>query len=491
MLKNDRYRPRFHFSPTSGWMNDPNGLVRTAAGYHAFFQHNPTEKTWGNIVWGHAFSEDLLIWRDLGVSLVPEESLMAFSGSAVECPLSALTGEDSDGLALVAAYTGHETATEIQDQRIVYSVDDGISWRPLGKEPAIPERVRHFRDPGLFWHVETQSWILVVIYAVEHAVAFYRSPDLRGWQRHGTFQLDEPDGVECECPELVRLADPQTPGEDLWLLKVDLSTGAVTGGSGGKYFLGRFDGYGFESLPIVAGPPEARNAWGWVDYGKDFYAAQVFRNNDKTQTPVWLGWASNWQYARQTPTDPWRGCLSCPRELSLAVTGDGYLLCQKPFFPGTAGDSRSLPWSVVDSEAPFPEVNPGHSFELRCRFSDWTAEEFGVDVAVGADCRTRLGFRPAQEEIFLDRRRSGDVSFSTDFPEIFQAPLRYHDEIDVHLLVDRSIVEVFVNGGQTVLSSLIYPPDDATRLSLYARSGRATISSAEWSLLGGPEVPIK
>ena len=37
------YRPQFHFTPQTMWMNDPNGLTYNAATgeYHMYYQYNP------------------------------------------------------------------------------------------------------------------------------------------------------------------------------------------------------------------------------------------------------------------------------------------------------------------------------------------------------------------------------------------------------------------------------------------------------------------
>ena len=70
---NEQYRPQIHFSPVSGWMNDPNGMVYYKGTYHLFFQHYPDKPIWGPMHWGHATSKDLIHWRQQPVALYPPE----------------------------------------------------------------------------------------------------------------------------------------------------------------------------------------------------------------------------------------------------------------------------------------------------------------------------------------------------------------------------------------------------------------------------------
>jgi fructan beta-fructosidase len=112
----EQYRPQFHFTPPSNWMNDPNGLVYLDGEYHLFYQHNPFGNRWGHMSWGHAISQDLVHWEHLPIAIPEENGVMAFSGSAI-VDVKNTSGFGNPGCPpLVAVYR----SSEIKFHTIIY-----------------------------------------------------------------------------------------------------------------------------------------------------------------------------------------------------------------------------------------------------------------------------------------------------------------------------------------------------------------------------------
>lgn len=450
-------RPRIHFTPARHFMNDPNGLVYYKGEYHLFYQHNPQGPTWGHMSWGHAVSRDLLHWQHLPLALGEENGIMIFSGSAVvdhrnTSGLCRVSGGDPS--CLVAIYTGHSRDT--QTQNLAVSQDRGRTWQKYAGNPVIDIGLREFRDPKVFWHAPTARWVMVVALPDEHKVRFYASRDLKAWTFLSDFGPAGATGGVWECPDLMQVPVEHDPTQSRWVLDVDVNPGGPQGGSGGQYFVGDFDGTRF-----VSDTPASAEAL-WADHGKDFYASISFSDlPSQDRGPIWMGWISNWQYANDEPTMTWRGAQSIPRRLRVRRTPDGWRLLQQPAGGlGTlvAGDARkhqelrSTPLPLPPSADITFVVTAGDTEDVGLRFSNDNGEE--AIVAVSADHRT----------LSIDRERSRLGESSKGYAERHTAPLRPSAQIPIRVIFDVSVIEVFANEGETVMTDRVYPTRPFTRV---------------------------
>lgn len=295
------FRNRFHFSPFTGWMNDPNGLCWFQGYYHLFYQFNPNSDQWGNMHWGHAVSRDLLHWTHLPVVHYPQIELLdnpEFRGGAFS------------GSAIVAAgrmhlfFTRHFGKTDRSWQRqwqVTCYTDDGINFSP--EVPCIwgtPEGVYYdFRDPKVMAYED--EWLMVLGGTCHHkpAVLWYRSADLRHWQYQGVL-LEETDaryGIG-ECPDFFPL-----DGQYVLLVGYIYALPAAASRRDTKYYIGSFDGKFF--IP---------HSEGLVDYGKDFYAAQTMAHEGRR---IAIGWNTTADGIYVPQPGSANGTAGLPRTLSV------------------------------------------------------------------------------------------------------------------------------------------------------------------------------
>jgi sucrose-6-phosphate hydrolase SacC (GH32 family) len=239
------WRPQFHFTPATNWMNDPNGMVFYDGEYHLFYQYNPWGIKWGHMSWGHAVSKDLVRWEHLPVALYEENDVMIFSGSAV-VDWKNSSGFGKDGMPpMVAIYTGHYTKKPLQNQHIAYSNDRGRTWTKYAGNPVLDIGAQDFRDPKVLWHEPTKRWVMTIAWPVERKVRFYSSPNLKDWTHLSDFGPAGSTTGIWECPDLFPLRVEGKRGAEKWALIVNVGSGAPAGGSGCQYFVGDFDGRQF------------------------------------------------------------------------------------------------------------------------------------------------------------------------------------------------------------------------------------------------------
>ena len=494
----ERYRPQYHFTPATNWMNDPNGMVFFDGEYHLFYQHNPFGDRWGHMSWGHAVSPDMVRWQHLPVAIPEENGVMAFSGSAVVDWKNTSGFGDGGRPPLVAIYTGHREKS--QSQYLAYSTDRGRTWTRYAGNPVLDIGSAEFRDPKVFWYEPQQKWVMVLALATEHKIRLYASPDLKRWTHLSDFGPAAATGGVWECPDLFELPVDGDPARTRWVLVVNLNPGGVAGGSGGQYFVGHFDGTRFTADPAGGGavakdaPNAARAAGGaaptlWMDHGADFYAAVTWSDVPREDgRRVLLGWMNNWKYANDIPTAPWRSAMSVPRTLSLRTTRDGVRLVQQPVaeLQRLRGPRQQLAAQVIPvGSTPLAARGVrGRALEIAAEFQPGTASEFGLKVRTGPGQETVIGIDPKAGQLFVDRTRAGEAGFHKEFAARHTAPLPVENgRVRLRILVDWSSVEVFAGDGRTVITDQIFPAPESEGVELYAKGGAARLVSLEaWPL---------
>ena len=469
-LELDSLRPTYHFTAQRNWINDPNGLVYFAGEYHLCYQYNPLGNIHRNMSWGHAVSADLLHWRELEVAIPVEAGVEAFSGGAVVDWRNSSGFGVGDAPPLVAAFTGHHTAQRLQDQRLAYSHDHGRTWTRFAGNPVLDIGESDFRDPKMFWHADTQRWVMLLVLAVEHKIQFYSSSDLKTWEFLSDFGPAGSSVGIWEVPELLELKI-ENSSESRWMLKVDIGSGGPCGGSAGQYFIGQFDGARFTADPssLLAAP-------NWIDGGKDFYAAIAWSDAPNGQR-VWIGWMNNWQYATALPTAPWRGAMTLPRTLSLRRTASGHTLVQGPIQQLEGWRTHHQQRSDLRLEGRLALGATSTALEVKLRVGFAQAAGFVMELGRHA----RVGYDAVTHELYIERDAE---DFSADFGGRHSRVVQLADGIlELQIFIDAYSVEVFALDGACVITDLLMRPLDSSEFALVSSGGALHIVQMDvWTL---------
>lgn len=457
------YRPQFHFSPKEKWMNDPNGLVYHDGIYHLFYQYYPDDVVWGPMHWGHAVSKDLVHWEHKPIALYPDELGYIFSGSAVVDKANSSGFGTADNAPLVAIFTYHDPIGEkegkldYQTQGIAYSLDNGDTWTKYEGNPVIGNPgVKDFRDPKVMWHGESEKWIMTLV-AGDRAL-FYGSDNLKEWELLSEFGKDKgAHGGVWECPDLIPMVVDGT-NEVKWVLLISINPGAPNSGSGTQYFVGDFDGTSF-----TTDQTEEK----WIDYGTDNYAGVTY-NNSPEPTPIFIGWMSNWNYARDTPTEKWRSAMTLPRTLKLRRISKDHQLFNYPIEGVNSIIANGSGTTLIVPAGKDHRIDSDKLSQSEVRFTTGS-RDFLLRLGNGINDRLLLTMKGNEGLFLLDRSNSGKVDFQEGFGNIIQrmpVPDLPNGPYEVRIFVDWSSVEVFVNNGQYVMTSQIFPNEGYSELTI-------------------------
>lgn len=299
------YQLNYHIMPPMGWLNDPNGLCYYNEKYHVFFQYSPDNVYGGLKSWGHYISEDLLHWEFLGESIRPDtvwEKDGAYSGCAFV--------EDER---MEIFYTGnvkeegkHDYIHTGREANILYvSSKDGMNFgkkRLLLTNDNYPkEYTCHVRDPKV-WK-ENNLYYMVLGGRKKGdigAVLLYSSKDKFNWQYEKEYITEQPFGYMWECP-------------DMFLLDGQRILSVCPQGLLAETF--RYENK-YQSGYFLCNNEKLSDFIEW-DYGFDFYAPQTFCDGKRRILVGWAGVPEMEEEYNNNPTieEGWQHSLTLMREL--------------------------------------------------------------------------------------------------------------------------------------------------------------------------------
>lgn len=399
-LYKEKNRPQFHFTTQRGWINDPNGLIYYDGEYHLFCQHNPYEREWENMHWGHAISKDLIHWQQLPEALYPDHLGTMFSGSTIIDHDNTAGYNKKDKPAMIAFYTAD--SPEKQVQCMAYSLDKGRTWTKYDKNPIIDSKdkwnSKDTRDPKVFWYAPSKHWVMVLNERDGHSI--YTSKNLKDWnyESHVTGFW--------ECPELFELPIDGNKNNTKWVMY----------GASGTYMLGSFDGKTFT--------PEAGK---YYYTSGSIYAAQTFTNiPDNDSRRIQIGWGRIDQ-----PEMPFNGMMLLPTELTLKTTKEGVRLINNPIKETEQLFTPVQKWSNLKSDDANNKMKEFYNSDC-----------LRIKTTIKLSHATDAGFN-----LFGQRLISYDMNGNM-LNGMFYSPQDMTSmELTADIYIDRTSIEVFIDGG--------------------------------------------
>ena len=479
-LSADPYRPIYHYVNPESTLNDPNGLCFWQGLWHLFYQAYPPEDPRQH--WGHAVSPDLIHWRDLPYAIYPDPEERCFSGATLV-----------EEFRVIAMYHG----TKVGNMLAVSSDPLLLNWNKLTSQPVIPllnpdgsaPPYKVF-DPCI-WKKGDSYYSLSGGTLPHHpsgrrtaAQFLFRSQDLKSWEylhpfvEGDQFYLVGDDGA---CPYFWPIGD-----RHLLLYYSHMS--------GSKYLLGDYDTQRDKFVVTQGG----RFTFG-SSYPGGVHAPSAAPDGQGGVVAIF-----NLDSAK--PTAGWNQIMSLPRRLSL-LPGKDQLAMQPAGaieslrFGHRSISSRTLP---ANQEIVLDGV-PGNALEIVAEINPGSAPlvEMNVLRSPGKEEFTRIAFYKQRGYPDWDRfagwgKRqeacSGlitvDSSYSSELPDVVsRAPetapvyLEPDEPLKLRVFIDKSVVEVFVNGRQCVALRVYPGRADSIGVSLRAQGRDAELKSLDaWQM---------
>lgn len=349
-LYSEKYRPAAHYSSSTGWLNDPNGLVFYEGKYHMFHQHNPLGTSWGNMHWAHAVSDDLVHWTQLDEALFPDDFGTMFSGSAIVDEKNITGFKENEHAPLLLYYTAAGNNSYMSHDKpftqcLAYSTDGGKTFRKYDKNPVIAALGYCERDPKIVYSEQDECYYLI-IYLKDNSYSIYSSTDLLNFTLCQEFVLD----VDNECPDLYPL---DKNGKTYW----------VVSGAKACYLIGTLEKGRF--TPLQAAKK--------LHFGNCSYAAQTFSDVPESDgRRILISWNGT-----NIPDSIFNGTFNTPVSLSLGEENGKLCLCA---YPVKELESIYEQCESYDLSAPFKAPLKGKAQDIFLEISPKDAQNVSLSL---------------------------------------------------------------------------------------------------------------
>ncbi|GGK32673.1 sucrose-6-phosphate hydrolase [Caldalkalibacillus thermarum] len=455
----DPFRLHYHIMPPVGLLNDPNGFIHFQGLYHLFYQWNPFDTKHGSKFWGHYTSADLVHWEHQPPALAPSEWYEkngCYSGSAIE----------HEGK-MFLFYTGNVKNREgrRESYQCLAVSQDGIHFKKKGPIIRLPQGyTAHFRDPKVWKKGET--WYVVIgaqSEKKEGRVVLYSSNDLYTWKYLGALAGGNMNGLGefgymWECPDLFEL-----DGQDVLIVspqglqpKGYLYNNLYQAG----YFVGKMDykNIHFEHGEFIE-----------LDRGFDFYAPQTTLDEKGRRLLIgWMGVPEENEPYHPTIHHRWIHCMTIPRQLKLK---DGRLY-QKPVDELQKLREKEVTYphvQIAGRSIKLEQVN-GKSVEIILDSMHFDTESLEISFKGNA----RFIYDPVNKRATLERKSLKEDKIESRHCEL---PSLHK----LHIFLDSSSAEIFLNDGEEVFSSRIFG-NVVDESIVFSSKGKVTFRLKKWAL---------
>lgn len=476
----DRYRPQYHALPPAVWMNEPHSPFYYKGRYHVFYQHNPSGPYWSQIRWGHLVSDDMIHWEAVKDAVAPTAGI---------CPEGIWTGGaciGPDGTPWLVITAGTNTTTWTgQNIAFAHAVDPDdpnlTDWVVEDKlvitqpsDDTQGER-EQFRDPFV-WYDDGTYYMMVstsIPWAGGSAVV-YTSKDMREWQHRGyLYQCDynayPEQGAHWEC--VVMLPITTKDGSKTKYILFDCPQYTVSGYTVDCYYwIGTFDK---NTCRFIADDDKPK----LFDLGRGVYTGQngyCFLTEDdmangKTRyeqgrTVIYAIAQGKDAGTDQNATAGWAHNFAIPLELWLS--DDGNEIIREPIKEVASLREETL-YEYKGEGQTASQVNAeisslrGDTLEIRAKiklaptspeYSAGFYVRYNPNVVNNQTERTEIVF--SNNGVFVERNKSSLLDYVNRQPS--HTWNRVKNEYEVTILLDRSMLEVYVDGLMS-FTTRIYP----------------------------------